>query len=92
MRAFICLLVLWVPLSYGECRDKSAWSAADEKALSFFRKAEVFKPARVLKVHQPSRRKEVVSYIKTGDKHYSIFTLIDDNCVAVFRKRTRQQD
>jgi hypothetical protein len=54
--------------------------------------AEIFHPARVLKVHHPSRRKEVASYVKTGEKHYSIFTLIDADCNARFIKRTRQGD
>lgn len=74
------------------CRDREAWAASDELAKGFFNGAEVFQRAKVTKVHHPSRRKEVASYIKTGDKHYSIFTLVDDNCQAVFRKRTRQGD
>lgn len=74
------------------CRDRDAWAAGNDKAQSFFKESEVFKQARVQKVHHPSRRKEVVSYIKTGEKYYSIFTLVDENCQAVFRKRTRQWD
>lgn len=76
-----------------ECRDADAKAAADTRALSYFhQKGEIFHPARVLKVHNPSRYKEVASYVKFGDKHYSIFTLVNTSCAAQFRKRTRQGD
>ncbi|NRA24737.1 MAG: hypothetical protein HRU08_09745 [Oleispira sp.] len=75
-----------------ECRDFDAISAANQKAASFFKKAEVFHPAVIQKIHHPTRKKEVASYIKTGSKRYSIFTLVDHNCKVEFRKRTRQGD
>lgn len=74
------------------CRDIDAIAAGNEKAKSFFKEAEVFHPGVVQKVHHPSKKKEVASYIKTGNKRYSIFTLIDHDCKATFRKRTRQKD
>lgn len=75
-----------------ECRDYDAIDAANKKALSYFKDGEVFHPAVVQKIHHPSRKKEVASYIKTGDKRYSIFILVDQECGVQFRKRTRQQD
>ncbi len=75
------------------CSDRDAKAASDEKALSYFRKqGEIFHVARVLKKHHPSRDKEVASYVRFGDKHYSIFTLVDPDCRARFIKRTRQGD
>ncbi|HBS41478.1 MAG TPA: hypothetical protein DEA26_02270 [Oceanospirillales bacterium] len=76
-----------------ECRDADAKAASDAKALGFFRRqGEVFRPAKVLKLHLPSRTKEVASYIRVGEKHYSIFTLVNPDCEAHFIKRTRQGD
>jgi hypothetical protein len=74
------------------CRDLDAIAAGNEKAKSYFKEAEVFHPGVVQKVHHPSKKKEVASYVKAGDKRYSIFTLIDHDCKAQFRKRTRQGD
>ncbi|MBL4799907.1 MAG: hypothetical protein JKY50_21110 [Oleispira sp.] len=75
-----------------ECRDFDAIAAANNKALSFFKNAEVFHPGVIQKVHNPSGKKEVASYIKVGEKRYSIFNLVDENCKVEFRKRTRQGD
>lgn len=73
------------------CRDADAKSIANEAALDFFRKqGEIFRPAKVFKVHSPSRFKEVGSYVKIGKKQYSIFTLVSPDCEAHFIKRTRQ--
>jgi len=94
MKYFLLLMVCLtasLPVT-AMCRDRDAWAAGDTLAQSFFKESEVFKRARVLKVHHPSKRKEVASYIKTGKRRYSIFTLVDQNCQAVFRKRTRQGD
>ena len=75
------------------CSDRDAKAASDEKALSYFRKqGEIFHPARVLKKHNTSRHKEVASYVKFGEKRYSVFTLVDTDCYARFIKRTRQGD
>jgi hypothetical protein len=78
--------------SIAECRDYDAIAAANKKAASYFKNGEVFHPAVVQKIHHPSRKKEIASYIKTGDKRYSIFILVDQECGVQFRKRTRQQD
>mgnify|MGYP001473544180 CR=1 FL=1 len=75
-----------------ECRDKEAIAASDVLAKGYFQDASVFHPGRVLKVHSPSGRKEIASYVKTGERRYSIFTLVDENCKARFMKRTRQGD
>lgn len=82
------------PSTYSEaqCRDLDAIAAANKKAASYFKGGEVFHPAAVQKIHHPSGKKEIASYIKTGDKRYSIFTLVDDDCNVKFRKRTRQAD
>jgi hypothetical protein len=75
------------------CSDRDAISAGNDKALSYFGKqGEIFHVARVLKVHHPSRHKEVASYVKVKAKRYSIFTLVDVDCNARFIKRTRQND
>ncbi len=86
------LLTLLAAVSYAECRDFDAMAAADKKAKSFYKNGKVFHPAAIQKIHHPSRKKEVASYIKTGEKHYSIFTLVDHDCKVEFRKRTRQND
>ncbi len=75
-----------------ECRDFDAIAAANKKAASYFKEGEVFHPGVVQKNHHTSGRKEIASYIKTGKKRYSIFTLVDDDCKVTFRKRTRQND
>lgn len=95
-RTFLIVLAIVVTFvtekAYALCRDIDAIDAGNEKAKSFFKQAEIFHPGKVQKVHHPSKKKEVASYVKTGEKHYSIFTLIDENCQAQFRKRTRQGD
>jgi len=78
--------------THAECRDLDAIAAANRKAVSFFKNAEVFHPAVIQKIHHPSRKKEVASYIKAGKKRYSIFTLVDQDCLVEFRKRSRQGD
>lgn len=93
---FVLLLtaffIFYIPGSMAECRDAQAFEAANNKALSYFKNATVFKAAVVQKNHHTSGNKEVASYIKSADKHYSIFTLIDADCNAKFRKRSRQWD
>ncbi|MGB0503328.1 MAG: hypothetical protein ACPGGD_04715 [Thalassolituus sp.] len=75
------------------CADRDAKIASDEYALGLFRKqGEIFHPSRVFKRHHTSRHKEVGSYVKVKEKHYSIFTLVDTDCNARFIKRTRQGD
>ena len=87
---FSSLLVPFV--GQAECRDRDAFAASDDRAKAFFRNAEIFHPAKILKVHHPSRRKEVASYVKSGNKRYSIFNLVDEECKVFYRKRTRQGD
>ena len=78
--------------SEAQCRDFDAIAAANKKAASYFKNGEVFHPGAVQKIHNTSGRKEIASYIKTGNKRYSIFTLVDADCNVKFRKRTRQGD
>lgn len=89
---FGLVLMLVARPMQAECRDLDAMAASDKLAKGYFKDGAVFHPARVLKVHSPSGRKEIASYVKTGDKRYSIFTLVDENCKARFMKRTRQHD
>jgi ribosomal protein L14 len=88
-----CLWAVLLPSrAVAECRDGDAIAAANKKAASYFKKGEVFHPAVVQKIHHPSRKKEVASYIKVDKKRYSIIILVDQKCGVQFRKRTRQQD
>ena len=89
---FIMMLLLLSLPALAECRDRDAIAAGETKGKSYFKEAEIFHAGRVLKVHHPSRHKEVAAYVKTGEKRYSIFTLVDENCRARFIKRTRQGD
>lgn len=82
-------------LSFAECTDEKAKKAGNDKALGYFKKAELLPlhPTRIQKRHHPSKNKEVASYVKLADgRIYVIFTLVKANCVAHFRKRTRQND
>ncbi|MGK0248153.1 MAG: hypothetical protein ACI910_000881 [Oleispira sp.] len=88
-----CLWAILLPSSaMAECRDGDAIEAADQKAVSYFKKGEVFHRGVVHKIHHPSRKKEVASYIKVDKKRYSMIMLVDQECDVQFRKRTRQQD
>jgi len=78
--------------THAECRDLDAIAAANKKAASYFKEGEVFHAGIIQKIHHPSRKKEVASYIKAGKKRYSIFTLVDKDCLVEFRKRSRQGD
>jgi hypothetical protein len=95
-RLLVMVTCLWGTLlpysAVAECRDVDAIAAADEKAVSYFKKTTIFHPAVVQKIHHPSRKKEVASYIKVDKKRYSIITLVDQECGVQFRKRSRQQD
>ena len=88
----VMLLVLLTNNAIALCRDFDAIAAANAKATSYFKDGAVFHPGVIQKVHNPSGKKEVASYIKTGEKRYSIFTLVDESCNVKFRKRTRQGD
>ncbi len=90
---FYALALLSIPLiSNAQCRDADAIAAGEGLAQSYFKDSEVFHRGFVQKVHNPSGHKEVAAYVKTGNKHYSIFSLVDENCQAKFIKRTRQND
>ncbi|GGY34608.1 hypothetical protein GCM10011297_04580 [Bacterioplanes sanyensis] len=90
MKLWVGMVLLAVIMpAVAECRDRDAMTASDELALRLLRQAEISHPAKVLKVHHPTKRKEIASYIKAGQRYYSIFTLVDEDCNAVFRKRTR---
>lgn len=90
--AVVIVLMASSSMAFAECRDFDAIEAANKKAASYYKNGTVFHPAVVQKIHHPSRKKEVASYIKTGEKRYSIFTLVDENCKVEFHKRTRQND
>src|SRR5690554_1258809 len=91
---FYTLAFLFTPpqVVYAECRDINAIPAGEALAQSYFKSSEIFHRGFVQKVHNPSGRKEVAAYVKTGDRHYSVFSLVDENCEAKFIKRTRQND
>lgn len=90
---FYTLAFLFTPqVVYAECRDIDAIAAGEALAQSYFKSSEIFHRGFVQKVHNPSGRKEVAAYVKTGDRHYSVFSLVDENCEAKFIKRTRQND
>lgn len=90
---FYALVLLFTPqIVYAECRDIDAIAAGEALAQSYFKKSEIFHRGFVQKVHNPSGHKEVAAYVKTGSLHYSIFSLVDENCQAKFIKRTRQND
>lgn len=88
----LAALTVFSTIINAECRDFDAIEAANKKAASYYKNGKVFHPAVIQKIHHPSRKKEVASYIKSGEKHYSIFTLVDHDCKVTFRKRTRQND
>jgi len=67
-----------------------AKAAADTLALGLYRSGSVFRGAVVYIRHQPSGSKEVASYVKIGDEHYTVVSLVFDDCRAEFRKRTRR--
>jgi hypothetical protein len=93
MKLWAGVLLLAVAMSAAaECRDRDAMAASDDLAQRLMLKDEIFNTAKVLKVHHPTKRKEIASYIKAGQRYYSIFTLVDEDCNAVFRKRTRWYD
>lgn len=91
LRIFLCLLLV-SPSAVALCRDKDAIAAGETLAKSYFKKAEIFHKGVVKKVHSPSGHKEIAAYVKTGDKRYSIFSVVDESCKARFIKRTRQND
>ncbi|WCN17635.1 hypothetical protein [Marinomonas mediterranea] len=85
----IFLSILMGSTAYGaECSDKKSMEVADEYSQALMN-GEVFKRAKVLKRHHPSKRKEVASYIKAGDLYYTIYTLVSNDCVAHMIKRTK---
>jgi hypothetical protein len=89
---FLVLLTVTCTAEAAECRGKDAMAASEALAKGYFKDALIFHPSRVLKVHSPSGKREVASYVQTGDKRYSIFTLVSEQCEARFIKRTRQKD
>jgi len=91
--AMTLLAMPQIAVALPDCPDRDAKAASDDLALGYFRqKGEIFYPAKVLKRHHPSRHKEVASYVRYEAKHYSIFSLVSEDCDARFIKRTRQGD
>ncbi|TDO99987.1 hypothetical protein DFP79_1006 [Marinomonas balearica] len=62
---------------------------ASDKYSEALMNGEVFKRAKVLKRHHPSKRKEVASHIKAGDLYYTVYTLVSNECSAHMIKRTQ---
>ena len=87
--------LLFSPWALSYCSDADAIAAGETLGKGFFppNKATVFYSGRVLKVHNPSKNKEVAAFIDAGDgRRYSIFSVVNQNCQARFIKRTRQND
>lgn len=94
MQKLCALLISLFSISvWAQCPDRDAIAAGEALALSYFKSASIFHQGRVLKVHNPSKYKEVAAYVAVDDgRHYSIFSVINDQCQARFIKRTRQND
>lgn len=82
----VVILIFSCPAK-AECSDYNA-KAASNKATEAFMHGKVFREAVVLKVHRPSKTKEVASYIKAGDLYYTVFTLVNTKCQVGIIKRT----
>ena len=81
--------ILLSTTAIAECPDYQAKMAADELSKAFLGKnSEVFQAAVVLKRHHPSHQKEVASYIKTGERYYTMYSIVNGSCKALFIKRT----
>lgn len=90
---WLSILLLSPLFAVAVCPDRDAIMAAEAHAQSYFRGATIFHQGRVLKVHNPSKNKEVVAYVDSGDgRKYSIFTVVNHECQVRFIKRTRQND
>lgn len=81
------MLIMSSP-SWAECSDFDATNAANKVAEKYL-KGKVFHRAEVLKVHRPSKRKEIASYIKTDTLYYTIFTLVNNQCKVQIIKQTQ---
>lgn len=89
----LCVLTTGPFFVHAICPDRDAIAAGEELAKSYFRTSSIFHQGRVLKVHHPSKNKEVAAYVDTGDgRKYSIFSVVNHDCQARFIKRTRQND
>ena len=73
--------------SLAECADADAIESANIAAQDLLA-GEVFLPGKVLKKHHPSKRKEVASYIKNINLHYTVFSLVNQDCESKVIKRT----
>lgn len=71
-----------------QCSDNEAVENTTKAALKLFDSGSVFKQGKVLKRHLPSKRKETAVYIKSGNKHYTVFGLVATDCKAALMKRT----
>ncbi|REG85738.1 hypothetical protein [Marinomonas pollencensis] len=74
--------------SWAECSDFEATKAADKVAEKYL-KGKIFQRAEVLKVHSPSKRKEIASYVKSDALYYTIFSLVNSQCKVQIIKRTQ---
>jgi len=86
--ALIMLSINFSNNALAKCSDLDSIAATDTAALKFFKRAKLFEIGKVLKQHQPSRRKETASYIKYKDSYYTFFGLVEPNCRVKIIKRT----
>lgn len=86
----LCILAIFSSHAWAQCSDIDARAAADAVALGLYKNGSVFRSAVVFTRHHPSGNKEVASYIKVEDKHYTLVSLVYEDCQAEFRKRTRR--
>lgn len=80
-------LIITSSLAWSQCNDYDAKTAAN-KVSEKLMKGDVFKEAVVLKIHSPSKRKEVASYILADNLYYTIFSLVNSQCKVQIIKQT----
>lgn len=87
LTTLLTLIISSPSWSESECSDYDAKNAAN-KVTEKFMAGKVFHQAEVLKVHRPSKQKEIASYIKVGDLYYTVFSLVNGKCTVKIMKRT----
>jgi len=89
--AIISLVMLSISYSnnsLAKCSDLDAIAATDTAAMKLLKRSEIFERGKVLKQHQPSKRKETASYIKYKNSYYTFFGQVELDCSAKIIKRT----
>ncbi|MBJ7539978.1 hypothetical protein [Marinomonas transparens] len=93
------LLLGFSHLTLAECSDIDAKLSADSAAQVYVnglaatnrvaaQSAVTFKRALIIKKHLPSKRKEVASYIEAGNLYYTVYSLVNSQCIASTIKST----